>query len=140
MSVEAEAKGVGVVTGGGSGIGEACARRFAKDGYGVAVIDQNGEGANRVAGELRDAGADAKAFVGDVADPSATNAIAEEIERDLGPVTALVTSAGILNNSNTIMAMDLEEHQRVWDVNYNGPFIQSVRLPRSWKRVAVARS
>ena len=113
-------KGVAVVTGGGSGIGEACAKRFAKDGYAVAVIDQAAEGGERVAGELRHDGATAAAYVGDVSDVATMNNFAEAIERDLGPSTALVTSAGILNNSNTIMAMDLDEHQRVWDVNYNG--------------------
>ena len=112
--------GVAVVTGGGSGIGEACAIRFAQDGYAVAVIDQNSAGAERVASELSDNGAKAKAYSGDVSDLSRMNEIAEAIESELGPSTALVTSAGIRSNANTIMAMDLEEHQRVWDVNYNG--------------------
>ncbi len=115
-----QAKGTAVVTGGGSGIGEACAERFARDGYAVAVIDQNAEGAERVTSALSDAGAKAKAYVGDVADVATMNDFAAAVERDLGPSTALVTSAGILNNANTIMAMDLAEHQRVWDVNYNG--------------------
>jgi NAD(P)-dependent dehydrogenase (short-subunit alcohol dehydrogenase family) len=113
-------KGTAVVTGGGSGIGEACARRFAKDGYAVAVIDVNADGASRVADDLARAGATAKAYICDVSDVNAINATASSIETELGPATALVTSAGILNNANTIMAMDLEEHQRVWDVNYNG--------------------
>ena len=115
-----QSKGTAVVTGGGSGIGEACARRFAADGYAVAVIDQDADGAERVATDLKDAGARANAYVGDVSDIDALNDIAAGIERDLGPSTALVTSAGILNNPSTVMAMDLDEHQRVWDVNYNG--------------------
>lgn len=115
-----EALGVAAVTGGGSGIGEACARRFADDGYGVAVIDINAEGAERVAGELAASGVKAKAYAVDVSDNDAMTALAGQVERELGPVTALVTSAGILNNSDTILNMDLEEHQRVWDVNYNG--------------------
>ncbi len=113
-------KGTAVVTGGGSGIGEACARRFATDGYAVAIIDQNAAGAERVTSDLSGAGVKVKAYVGDVSDLATMNEFAAAIESDLGPSTALVTSAGILNNANTIMAMDLEEHQRVWDVNYNG--------------------
>ena len=113
-------KGVAVVTGGGSGIGEACARRFAKDGYAVAIIDQNMEGAERVAADLAKAGTKTMSLIGDVSDLDSMVAFAKQVESDLGPVTALVTSAGILNNSNTIMAMDLDEHKRVWDVNYNG--------------------
>jgi len=119
-------KGVAVVTGGGSGIGEACARRFAKDGYDVVIVDQNQDGADRVANDLKADGARAAAMVGDVSEPAAMDAMAIRVEKDVGPVTALVTSAGILNNPNTIMAMDLEEHQRVWDVNYLGT-VHSVR-------------
>ena len=115
-----QGKGVAVVTGGGSGIGEACAKRFAQDGYAVAIIDQNASGAERVSSELSQGGANAKAYVGDVSDLATMNEFAAAIESELGPSTALVTSARILNNANTIMAMDLEEHQRVWDVNYNG--------------------
>ncbi|MGI9522914.1 MAG: SDR family NAD(P)-dependent oxidoreductase [Hyphomicrobiaceae bacterium] len=109
-----------VVTGGGSGIGEACAIRFAKDGYAVAIIDSNEEGALRVVSQLQAGGAIAQAFVGDVSDVTTMTAFAEDIERQVGPSHALVTSAGILNNSDTILNMNLEEHQRVWDVNYNG--------------------
>jgi len=119
-------KGVAVVTGGASGIGEACARRFASDGYAVAVVDINADGAERVAHDLAATHATAKAYAVDVSDLAAQTDAARQVEDDLGPVTALVTSAGILNNANTIMAMDLEEHNRVWNVNYNGT-VYSVR-------------
>jgi NAD(P)-dependent dehydrogenase (short-subunit alcohol dehydrogenase family) len=117
---------VAVVTGGGSGIGEACARRLASDGFAVAVVDINMDGATRVAEDIASSGKTAKAFHCDVADLDAQVALAAEIETTMGPVSALVTSAGILNNANTILKMDLEEHQRVWDVNYNGT-VYSVR-------------
>ena len=111
---------VAVVTGGGSGIGEACAVRFAKDGYAVAIIDTNEQGAQRVVSQLQAGGATAQAFIGDVSDVAVMSAFAEDIERQIGPSHALVTSAGILNNSDTVLNMDLDEHQRVWDINYNG--------------------
>jgi NAD(P)-dependent dehydrogenase (short-subunit alcohol dehydrogenase family) len=113
-------QGVAVVTGGSSGIGEACARRFAKDGYDVAIIDLDEQGADRVAQDLRKDGVKVGTCIGDVASAGTMTGFAEKIELELGPVTVLVTSAGILNNPNTILAMDLEEHHRVWDVNYNG--------------------
>jgi len=108
-----DAKGTAVVTGGGSGIGEACARRFAKDGFDIAIVDQSAEGAERVGNDLRAAGAKVGVYVGDVSDLAMMTAFAEQSEADLGPTTALVTSAGIINNPNTIMAMDLAEHARI---------------------------
>jgi NAD(P)-dependent dehydrogenase (short-subunit alcohol dehydrogenase family) len=48
------------------------------------------------------------------------NDLANKIESDIGPVEALVTLVGIINNLQTILEMDVEEHDRVWDVNYFG--------------------
>jgi len=128
--------GTAVITGGASGIGEACARRFARDGYDVAIIDQNPEDAERVAKDIRTGGTKVGIFIGDVSDEGVMQDFAARVEKEIGPTTVLVTSAGILNNPNTILAMDLEEHKRVWDVNYNGtvyavrafaPFMQTRR-------------
>lgn len=113
-------QGTAVITGGASGIGEACARRFASDGYSIAIIDQDREGAERVAKDLQADGVSVGVFIGDVADAATMTAFASKIEEEIGPMTALVTSAGVLNNPDTILAMDLDEHRRVWDVNYNG--------------------
>jgi NAD(P)-dependent dehydrogenase (short-subunit alcohol dehydrogenase family) len=124
--LDGKERGVAAVTGGGSGIGEACARRFGRDGYAVAVIDVDAAGAEHVANALRSDGVEAVHYVVDVADHAALVELAAKVEAELGPAAALVTSAGILNNSDTILNMDLEEHQRVWDVNYNGT-VYSVR-------------
>jgi meso-butanediol dehydrogenase/(S,S)-butanediol dehydrogenase/diacetyl reductase len=59
-------------------------------------------------------------FVADVTDHRELNDLANNLESDIGPVEALVTSLGIINNSQTILEMDAEEHDRVWDVNYFG--------------------
>jgi len=56
----------------------------------------------------------------DVTDNQALNNLANKIESDNGPVEALVTPDGIINNSQTILEMDVKEHDRVWDVNYFG--------------------
>lgn len=82
---------VAAVTGGASGIGEACAREFASQGYAVAVIDRNRQGAERVAGEIG-----GRAYELDVGDEQAVEACAARIEDEFGPVEALVNSAGII--------------------------------------------
>ncbi|MGI9408663.1 MAG: SDR family NAD(P)-dependent oxidoreductase [Hyphomicrobiaceae bacterium] len=45
-------KGRAIIAGGGSGIGEACANRLAKDDYAVAIVDLNAEGAEQVISDL----------------------------------------------------------------------------------------
>jgi NAD(P)-dependent dehydrogenase (short-subunit alcohol dehydrogenase family) len=117
--VNDDRKKVAVVTGGASGIGEASARRLALDGYAVAILDADAEGAVRVAAELGDR-VDAKSFACDVTDTEGLYRIAEQVEKDLGPVEALVTSAGVLENAGTVMDMDVQAHDRLWQVNYHG--------------------
>ena len=119
-------EGLLVVTGGASGIGLACAREMAAAHQGVVLLDINAEGLPAAQDELAALGIPVQAFECDVADAAAQVALAERVEAEIGPVRTLVTSAGILNNSDTVMDMNLAEHGRVWDVNYHGT-IHSVR-------------
>ncbi len=82
---------IAVVTGGASGIGEACARALADAGARVAVVDRDLEAARRVA-----AACNGSAHALDVRDEAAIDAVAEAIERDLGPTAICVTSAGLI--------------------------------------------
>src|SRR5260370_12966668 len=51
-----------LITGGGSGIGEACAKTYAREGAAVIIVDRNLEGAQRVAGEIRQSGGRVETF------------------------------------------------------------------------------
>ena len=113
-------KGVLVVTGGASGIGRACAKVMAKDYDNVVLVDLNETELSEAAAEVSAAGASCSTFVVDVSEAGSIAELAERVERDLGPVLALVTSAGILQNATTTFDMDLNEYARVWDVNYHG--------------------
>ncbi|MCK5365260.1 MAG: SDR family NAD(P)-dependent oxidoreductase, partial [Gammaproteobacteria bacterium] len=114
-----DANKVAVVTGGASGIGEASARRLALDGYAIAVVDMNAEQAEAVTAKLSNS-VDARSYACDVSDTEALHDTADAIEADLGPVEVLVTSAGLLENSSTVMDMDVAAHDRLWKVNYHG--------------------
>ena len=111
---------VALVTGGASGIGEACARRFAQAGYRVALVDRDRERAGSVAEDIAGHGAECRAHVADVADPDAVGAAVAAVVADWGRIDACVTAAGVLETVSTVMEMDLAAHDRVWQVNYNG--------------------
>lgn len=109
-----------VVTGGASGIGEAAAKRFAADGYDVALIDVDDDGGQRVQSEISDSGRNAKYYRCDVSDAAAVESVAQAVETELGAVEALVTSAGLTPNSEAILEMDMAAHELMWRVNYFG--------------------
>src|SRR3954471_8155106 len=83
---------VAIVTGGGSGIGEALCRRFVADGARkVVVVDRHGAEAERVAAELGDHGEAAEL---DVADEAATKALVDRTLERHGPIDLFVANAG----------------------------------------------
>jgi NAD(P)-dependent dehydrogenase (short-subunit alcohol dehydrogenase family) len=97
------ARKLAVITGGASGIGEATARRFAKDGYAVAILDQSKEAGAAGAKFINDGGGEARFYACDVADHKGMDVV-----------------AGLIPNTESIMDMDLAAHDRMWQVNYNG--------------------
>jgi NAD(P)-dependent dehydrogenase (short-subunit alcohol dehydrogenase family) len=85
-----------VITGAGSGIGEATALRCAKAGAEVIAVDIDLEGARRTAAACMSGGAKhAEARVADVADRGAVEQLARSIEDERGPVDVLVNNAGV---------------------------------------------
>lgn len=100
-----------LITGGASGIGEAAARRFADAGWHVAIADVNGERGHTVAAEIG-----ATFHLLDVTDSTAVEALA----KTLGPVEALVNAGGVLQSPTRLMTMDLDEIDRIFDINAKG--------------------
>ena len=113
-----------IVTGGGRGIGAATARLAAKKGYAVCVnYLRDRDAAESVVHEIRSAEGRAIAVAGDVAsEPDVVN-LFRESDRQLGPLTALVNNAGIVERQSRVEAMDAPRLQRVFATNAVGPFL-----------------
>ncbi|MAJ53756.1 MAG: short-chain dehydrogenase, partial [Cellvibrionales bacterium TMED79] len=81
-----------VITGGGSGMGQAWARQLAKEGATVAILDVNSEGMADTASGFDSV----HRFEIDITDSSAVNAVFRDIEASLGPVERVINAAAIM--------------------------------------------
>jgi UDP-glucose 4-epimerase len=108
-----------VVTGAASGIGLAVARRLARAGGRVALLDQDGEAAARAAEALRAEGHDAHAAPCDVSDADACRRAVASARAAIGPPDLLVANAGITHVGRAAET-DIAVLRRVMEVNFFG--------------------
>jgi meso-butanediol dehydrogenase/(S,S)-butanediol dehydrogenase/diacetyl reductase len=113
---------VAIVTAGGSGIGAATARRFAREGSAVVIADLSGSRAEQVRSEIVSAGGRAVAFKMDVADPEAVEAAIKLALNSFGRLDILFNNAGMAEVS-LIHETSLESWQRVLAVTLTGTFL-----------------
>ena len=111
-----------VVTGGGSGIGRACARAFAEEGARVAIVDSDPAGGEAAAAEVRSAGGEAMIRVSDVSDAQAVDADARAVLSAWGRIDVLVTSAG-WSCGGTVTTTAPADWARVFKVNVDGTWL-----------------
>ena len=113
---------VALVTGGASGIGEACALTFARGGAKVAIVDLNDELGEKTAAAARQAGAEAVYLRVDVCDPAAVEKMVADTVKAFGRVDIAVNNAGIGGETNPTGAYSIEGWRKVIDINLNGVF------------------
>jgi NAD(P)-dependent dehydrogenase (short-subunit alcohol dehydrogenase family) len=135
---------VAVVTGGASGIGLGIARQLASDGHAVALLDLDGEAAQDAAKELTTGGRRAAGYGVDVADRGALESVYGMVRRDLGPITIVVTSAGI-EAFDPAVDISPEKWDRIIAVNLTGTFVSvqlalADMLEAGWGRIVTISS
>ena len=117
-------KPVALITGGSRGIGAATALRAAQQGFAVAVnYTHNADAANAVVQQIVAAGGTAIAVQADVADEAQVMAMYQAIDTQLGPLTALVNNAGVVDVAARVDEMSVQRIRRMFDINVLGTFI-----------------
>ena len=111
---------VAIVTGGGSGIGEAIVKELAPLGVRIIVADISEKGARRVAEECVASGGQAAPFVANTAAPEENEATVAFALETYGKLNYAVNNAGIGGKAAPAGEVDVEDWQRVIDINLNG--------------------
>jgi 2-dehydro-3-deoxy-L-rhamnonate dehydrogenase (NAD+) len=107
-----------IVTGGARGIGLAIAERLIKSGARVSIWDRDAETAAAAAKRV---GAAARSV--EVSDAEAVSNALATMEKEIGPVDILVTSAAIGGANTTVAEYPIETWRQVLDINLTGVFI-----------------
>ena len=114
---------VAIITGGGSGIGQGVAQRFAQEGAKLMLVDLNPAGLAETKAQVEDAGAEAETFEADVSVTEQVEAFfAKTVER-FGRADVCVNNAGIGNPPAPIVQMTDEGFDRTIAVNLRGVFL-----------------
>ena len=122
-----------LVTGGGSGIGLACAAAFARDGANVLIMGRNAEKLQAAAESLADAAGEITTFAGSVSDEGDV-AAAVAAASQTGGLHIAVANAGT-GGLSPIMATDAENWDEIMQTNLNGTFYTVKHAGRAMAQV-----
>tara|TARA_B100000686_G_scaffold111746_1_gene119182 strand:+ start:179 stop:946 length:768 start_codon:yes stop_codon:yes gene_type:complete len=113
---------VALITGGTSGIGEACAGLFAEEGAQVAVVGSSDMSkAESVVARIKAAGGHAKPYVGDLSKVSEVSKVVAAVKSDFGSINILVNSAGVFYPTPVGETSEVD-YDRLMDINMKGLF------------------
>ncbi len=128
-----------IVTGGGRGLGRAFALAFAERGAEVAVVDLDGESAERVA---REAGGDrAKGFGADISDEASVATLISDVAAWRGDPAVLVNNAAMFANLSpaSVTETSVEAWDAVFAVNLRGTFLCSRAVVPGMRRAGYGK-
>ena len=113
---------VAIITGGGRGIGEATAKKFAKEGAKVVIADINVEDIERTVSEIQAMGGETIGLTVDVTNAESVNKMIASTVEKYGKLDVLVNNAGITMDA-TLLKMTEDQWDKVIDVNLKGVYI-----------------
>ncbi|GAA3704027.1 3-oxoacyl-ACP reductase FabG [Nonomuraea antimicrobica] len=133
-----------MVTGAARGIGAAVAKRLARDGLAVAVIDLDEADCAGTVEAIRSQGGAALALAADVADAGMVGEAVARVVSELGPPTVLVNNAGVGPRAD-LVEMTTEQWDMVLGVNLRGPFfltraVAPYMMEAGWGRIVTMSS
>jgi 3-oxoacyl-[acyl-carrier protein] reductase len=136
---ETNDKPVALVTGGGTGIGAACCRRLATEGFRVGIHYRSSEEkAKKLADELSSTAGGAFLVKADLMDPASLDGLVAELKDAAGRVDVLVNNAGY-NVNAPMLAMNLEQYDAVASVARGTWYLTKLVLRRFMLRKGTGR-
>lgn len=112
-----------IVTGGGTGIGEAASRAFAREGARVALVGRREAPLAATAGSIQEAGGDAIVLTGDVSDAAQVDAIVARTMDRFGQLDHVFNNAGIQGSGGPIVDMAEASFDELIAINLKGPWL-----------------
>lgn len=117
-------KGTVLVTGGSRGIGAACVRLLARDGYDVAInYARSADAADKLAAEVNGLGRQGVAIKADVGSEADVTSMFNRIDEELPPLAGLVNNAGILFEKSRLEGLAADRINETLRVNVTGSFL-----------------
>jgi len=113
-------KRIVLITGATSGIGEACARKFAEDGYDVIITGRNANRLNTLKSELTTMGVNVKVLVFDVRDRNSAREAIESLSPDWNNIDVLINNAGLALGLEKEHEGDTDDWDTMIDTNIKG--------------------
>ena len=129
---------VAAVTGAGRGMGEAIARKLAREGAAVIVSDIDAAEAETVAASIRDDGGRAHGLRVDVADEAEAGSLTRAALSKFGSIDILVNNAGI-SSSKLFLETTKADMERILGVNLTGAFLCSQAAVREMLKIGYGR-
>ena len=114
---------VAFVTGAASGIGRATAVAFATEGAQVAILDLTENALSKTADAVRNAGAQVLVLACDVSKPDQVEAAIGRVIETFGRLDIAFNNAGVENKAAPVAEIELDEWDRILDINLRGTFV-----------------